>query len=136
MSNDNTTTVDDATGQDASVRSALAHGHVIDITTTGRRSGEPRRIEIVFHNIDGRIYITGSPRRETRAWLLNLRADPRLTFHLKSPVQADLAGTAREVTDDAERRAVVTWVVANAWNQQDVEAMARYSPIIEVSLAG
>ena len=34
-------------------------GHTIDITTTGRKTGEPRRIEIVFHNIDGRLIITG-----------------------------------------------------------------------------
>ena len=36
----------------------------------------------------------------TRAWLHNLRADPRLTFHLKQLVQADLPATAREITDE------------------------------------
>ena len=50
----------------------LERGHVIDITTTGRRSGKARRIEIVFHNIDGRIYISGMPRPNKREWLLNL----------------------------------------------------------------
>ncbi len=33
------------------LKGALEPGGVIDITTTGRRSGRPRRIEIVFHNI-------------------------------------------------------------------------------------
>ena len=56
---------------DANVSRALSHGQVIDITTTGRRTGQPRRIEIVFHNIDGRIYITGMPRSD-RARLLAL----------------------------------------------------------------
>ena len=42
---------------DPAIRQALSRGQVIDITTTGRRTGIPRRIEIVFHNIDGRIYI-------------------------------------------------------------------------------
>ena len=51
--------------QDA-VRRALGRGHVIDITTTGRKSGRPRRIEIVFHNIDGRIYISGTPNPPAR----------------------------------------------------------------------
>ena len=46
---------------------ALGHGHVIDITTTGRRTGEPRRIEIVFHNFGGRLYIWGMPRRTASA---------------------------------------------------------------------
>ncbi len=44
---------------DERIQRALSRGHRIDITTTGRRSGAPRRIEIVFHNIDGRIYISG-----------------------------------------------------------------------------
>ena len=46
---------------DDQIRRSLSRGHRIDITTTGRRTGKPRRIEIVFHNIDGRLYISGSP---------------------------------------------------------------------------
>ena len=78
------------------IRSALGSGHTIDITTTGRKTGEPRRIEIVFHNIDGRLIITGMPvANRKRGWLINLESDPDLTFHLKDSVQADLPGTAR-----------------------------------------
>ena len=114
---------------------SLAVGHTIDITTTGRRTGLPRRIEIVFHNIDGRLIITGSPRSERkRAWLYNLEADPHLTFHLKRGVVADLPATARVITDPTERRAIAEWVTTHAWRNQDVEAMTAYSPMIEVSL--
>jgi len=119
---------------DERVRQALRHGQVIDITTTGRRTGEPRRIEIVFHNIDGRIYISGTPRNRTRAWIHNLTDDPHLTFHLKGPVQADLPATARVVTDEAERRRVFEWITTHAWKSMDVEAMAEASPLIEVSI--
>ena len=121
---------------DEQVRRALTQGQVIDITTSGRRSGQPRRIEIVFHAIDGRIYITGMPRNTTRGWLHNLRADPRLIVHLKGEVKADLTATAREITDEAERRAVLRWVVEHAWRQQDVETMTRLSPLIEVEIDG
>ena len=41
------------------VQAALAVDMTIDITTNGRLSGELRRIEIWFLNIDGLIYITG-----------------------------------------------------------------------------
>lgn len=44
---------------DQPVRDALSRGGIIDITTTGRKSGQPRRLEIVFHNIDGRLYVSG-----------------------------------------------------------------------------
>ena len=118
--------------QDA-VRHALSRGDTIDITTTGRKSGSPRRIEIVFHNIDGRIYITGRPNPDrTRAWLLNVGADPRLTIHLKGAVRADVPATARVITDPDERQRVFDWVVANAWRSMDVDTMRAYSPLIEV----
>ena len=118
-----------------SINASLAHGHTIDITTTGRRTGVPRRVEIVFHNIDGRLIISGSPRSDhKRAWLLNLETDPHLTFHLKGKVSADLAATARVITDPSERRAIAEWITTNAWRNQDVEAMTDYAPMIEVSL--
>ncbi len=120
---------------DERVRRALARGHLIDITTTGRRSHQARRIEITFHVIDGRIYISGMPRADRkRGWLWNLEADPAITVHLKGAVQADLAGTARIITDDAERRAVADWIKANAWKDIDATAMVAHAPMIEVVL--
>jgi deazaflavin-dependent oxidoreductase (nitroreductase family) len=117
------------------INASLAHGHTIDITTTGRRTGLPRRIEIVFHNMNGRLIITGTPRSDhKRAWLYNLEADPSLTFHLKGSVDADLPATARVITDPSERRAIAEWVVANAWRNQDVEAMTAWAPMVEVTI--
>ena len=115
------------------IRAALTQGGLIDLTTTGRRTGEPRRVEIVFHAIDGRIVISGMPRREKRAWLANIEADPRVTIHLKRDVVADLPGAARVVTDEDERRALLAHV-ARTWGRDDVEVMVRYSPLIEVVL--
>jgi deazaflavin-dependent oxidoreductase (nitroreductase family) len=115
------------------IRTALARGKVIDITTTGRQSGEPRRIEIVFHNLDGKIYVSGQPRPEPRAWLRNLEADPRFTFHLKGETAADLDATARVISDEGERRAVLP-AIARIWKRDDLEEMVRYSPLIEVTL--
>jgi deazaflavin-dependent oxidoreductase (nitroreductase family) len=114
------------------IESALEHGHTIDITTTGRRTGEPRRIEIVFHNIGGRIYISGIPRREKRDWLLNLEAEPRFTFHLKGRLSTNLPAVARVIEDEAERREILPHVARN-WKRDDVDVMVRYSPLIEVT---
>jgi deazaflavin-dependent oxidoreductase (nitroreductase family) len=114
-------------------RALAARRDLIDITTTGRRTGTPRRIEIVFHNLGGRIYISGMPRRQKRDWLANLEADPRLTFHLKRTVTADLPARARIVVDEAERRAVLGEIIRTAWHDQDLEQMVRWSPLIEVT---
>ncbi|TMD15183.1 MAG: nitroreductase family deazaflavin-dependent oxidoreductase [Chloroflexi bacterium] len=123
--------VDMATTKDV-IEAALERGHTIDITTTGRRSGEPRRLEIVFHNVDGRIYISGTPYPRKRRWLLNLEADPHLIFHLKGKTKADLLATARVIDDGAERRRILPYI-ARAWKRDDLERMVRYSPLIEVS---
>jgi hypothetical protein len=120
---------------DERVRRALSRGHRIDVTTTGRQTGRPRRIEIVFHNFDGRIYISGLPSRQRRSWLANLAADPRLTFHLKGPVKADLPARARIIEDPADR-VTILGRIAEAWGRTDLDAMVRWSPLIEVEIEG
>jgi len=122
---------------DDTIRRALDRGHRIVITTIGRRTGTPRRIELVFHNLDGRIVISGIPfPGRTRAWIYNLEADPRITVHLKGPIaHADLDGTARVITDPEERRALLTGVARN-WGRTDLDAMVEDSPLIEVTVPG
>ena len=115
------------------IDAALQGVHTVDITTTGRKSGQPRKLEIVFHNIDGRIYISGIPVPKRRSWLANLDADPHMTFHLKGKVRADLPATARLIEDEAERRAILPHIARN-WGRKDLEQMVRYSPLIEVRL--
>lgn len=120
---------------DPSVRRALSHGHLIDITTTGRLTGAPRRVEITFHSLDGRIYISGIPHpTRTRAWIRNLEANPRFVFHLKAPVRADLPATARVIIDPEERTSVL-FRIARIW-RRDPEGMIAHSPLIEVSIDG
>jgi deazaflavin-dependent oxidoreductase (nitroreductase family) len=121
-----------ATPLDERITRALSRGHTIDITTIGRQSGLPRRIELVFHNIDGRIIISGLPGR--RSWYANLLADPRLTFHLKGAVKADLPGTARAIVEPGERRAVMARVARN-WGRDDLEVMLSRSPLVEVTFS-
>jgi len=113
------------------IEAALERGHTIDITTKGRRSGQARRLEIVFHNIGGRIYISGTPYPGKRKWLLNLEADPHFTFHLKGRTRADLPAVARVIDDETERREVLPHI-ARAWKRNDLDRMVRYSPLIEV----
>jgi deazaflavin-dependent oxidoreductase (nitroreductase family) len=117
------------------IRTSLRRGHTIDITTIGRRSGEPRRIEMMFHSFDGHVYISGMPNPgRTRAWLQNMRANPEFTFHLKQLVAADLPATAREITEPVERRAVIEQV-ARVWRQEP-QVMFEHSPLVEVTIAG
>lgn len=116
--------------RDERVARALSRGHTIDITTTGRRSGRAHRIETVFHNIDGRIVLSGMPGR--RDWYANLLADPHFTFHLKGAVKVDLPATARPILEPDERRELMARVAQN-WGRTDLDVMLVHSPLVEVS---
>jgi deazaflavin-dependent oxidoreductase (nitroreductase family) len=115
---------------DERVAQALSRGHTIDITTTGRRSGLARRIETVFHNVEGRIVLSGLPGK--RSWYANLLANPQFTFHLKGAVKADLLATARAIVEPVERHAVMERVAQN-WGRTDLDVMLVRSPLVEVT---
>jgi deazaflavin-dependent oxidoreductase (nitroreductase family) len=124
---------------DDGVIAALGADRVIDITTTGRKTGDPRRIEIWYHRVDDRFFITGSPGRP-RGWYANLVAEPAFTFHLKESATADLPATARPVTDAAEREALFDRILPPLGDfiskpGQEPAAWLADSPLVEVSFA-
>jgi deazaflavin-dependent oxidoreductase (nitroreductase family) len=115
-------------------QAALTNSQVIDLTTTGRRSGQLRRIEIFLHNDHGQLFITGMPRADrTRDWIYNIEADPNVVIHLKQSVVADVPATARVVTDPNKRRPFIE-AAARRWGRTDVPDMLRHSPLIVLSV--
>jgi len=115
-------------------RAALNRSQVIDLTTTGRRTGQLRRIEIFLHHEHGQLFITGMPRADrTRDWIYNIEADPHVVVHLKQSVVVDVPATARVVTDPDERRPFIE-AAARRWGRTDVPDMLRHSPLILLSV--
>jgi F420H(2)-dependent quinone reductase len=120
-------------------RDSTAWERTVDITTIGARSGRSRRIEIWFHHIDDRWYLSSTPAR--RDWYSNLQANPGFTFHLKHGVTADLPAAAAPVPDPVERRRIFQHIVED-FNQphnpaivhqpQRVEDWVNGSPLIEI----
>ena len=111
---------------------ALAEDRTIDITTIGRRSGEPKRIETWFHNLDGEIYLTGTPGR--RDWYANLATNPAFTFHLKGTATADLHARAFPITDADERREVLATILARLDRADALDQWVAGSPLVRVEL--
>jgi len=118
---------------DERVKQALEQGGVIDITTRGRNTGHPRRIEIRFQHIERQVYITGRPPRR-RDWYANLLAHPEFTFHLKQSIQADLPARATPILDQARRRAIIAAIHQKRGIYQDLEAWIESSPLVAVEL--
>jgi F420H(2)-dependent quinone reductase len=129
---------------DERIQRALENDRTIDITTTGRTSGQPRRIEIWMYRISTqgsglsltpdrhlRVFLSGSP--GTRDWYANLVRHPEFTFHLKGSVQADLPAIAHPITDEAERREVIRGIREDLGRgTQDLEDWVERSPLVEV----
>lgn len=113
----------------------------VDITTTGAKTGQARRIEIWFYRVDGEVYLSSQP--ASRSWYANLVANPRFTFHLKNGLRADLPAIAEPVLDADERRHVFSAIIDDlnhprhsAYLAQPVEPLEDWvdgSPLLRVT---
>ncbi|MFC7726837.1 nitroreductase family deazaflavin-dependent oxidoreductase [Nocardioides sp. GCM10028917] len=87
--------LDDAVGRLTGGRNSapalLAGLEVLDVTTTGRRSGQRRTSHLIATPYDGTLALLGTNfgQASTPAWALNLEADPRATITYR--------GVSREV---------------------------------------
>ena len=119
---------------DDAVRQALDRDTLIDITTTGRRTGQPRRTEIWFHYQDGRVLITGSP--GPRGWYANMTADPNFTWHFKQSLIRDVPAVATPIIDETERRALFARMMQLEQRMAHVEVddWAKRSALVQVEL--
>jgi len=82
------------------------------VTTTGRRTGQPHRIEIWFgaHPDGGRIYLLsgGGDRSD---WFRNLRAEPRIRLRIGDREW----GTTARIVDDPEEDALARRLLATKY---------------------
>ena len=69
------------------------------LTTTGRRSGQPREIEIWFTRHEGRYYLIAEHRDQAN-WVQNLRANPQVNIRVAG---SSMEGSARVMDAKAER---------------------------------
>ncbi len=123
------------------IQRALREDRLIDIITTGAKSGLSRKTEIWFTNVGGRIIVCGTPDaagtngpRARRDWLANLRANPEFQFCLKESVSVQLPARAVIIVDPEDRRRLMTAPETQWYRDQvaSVEDLVEGSPIVEV----
>lgn len=109
--------------------SELARHRTIDLTTIGRKTGRPRRIEIWWFHVDGRFVITGTPGR--RDWLANIYTTPEVTIHVAG---RDIQARATPI-DDPEVRARVFMDASTSWytTQAELDRLVETSPMVEIT---
>ena len=113
------------------IKGALARDGVVDITTIGRKSKKPRRIEIWYHSVDDRVFLSGLP--GPRSWYANILANPNFTFHLKEDVRADLPAKGTPILDKVERKRIISKILSRGRSSGDLEAWMTGSPLVEVT---
>lgn len=100
----------------------------IDLTTIGRKSGKPSRIEIWWFHVNGRFIITGTPGR--RDWYANVLANPDVIVHV---ADRDLPATAHPIPDPVLRAEVfdaprTRWYSSQTQRQHLIDK----APMIEI----
>jgi deazaflavin-dependent oxidoreductase (nitroreductase family) len=110
---------------------------VLELTTTGRRSGRPRPVMLTSPLMDGdRIVIVASKGGEDThpAWFLNLREDPQVTVSMKgAPGVAMLASIASSEERDRLWPIVVDEQARYGGYQENTE---REIPLVLLEPAG
>jgi deazaflavin-dependent oxidoreductase (nitroreductase family) len=101
----------------------------VEITTTGRRTGRPRRIETWRYRAGGRYWLTGSP--GSRDWYANLVAHPEFTLHLEN---FDLQVRGRVVTDLHERVRIFGEIMPGLDWAGSLESWLEGSPLVEIEM--
>ena len=116
------------------IRLALDSDRLVDITTTGRKTGKQHRIEVALRHLDGQIYLSNSP--GPRDWAANLLAKPEFTYHLKQSAQIDVAARATPITDVDEKRKLLTDILAKEDHLDQLEARMEGSHLFRVEVLG
>jgi deazaflavin-dependent oxidoreductase (nitroreductase family) len=108
---------------------------ILLLTTTGRRTGEPRTTPMMFHRDGDRVLIIasniGAPRHPD--WYLNLVAHPEVTVEVGDESGAARRAVARTLEGD-ERTAVWEMLKANYpfFAEHEVSAAPRVIPVVAV----
>lgn len=114
------------------VKAAMDRGGIADVTTTGRKSGQPRRIEIYFHQFDGEYFLTGRPGRR-RDWEANIRANPDFILHLKRGITEEVPVVGEPEPDRAVRRRILLRALVENWDSDPEKAEAAVDRWVEQS---
>ncbi|MEZ4710201.1 MAG: nitroreductase/quinone reductase family protein [Caldilineaceae bacterium] len=117
---------------DESIQKALQEDNLVDITVTGRQSGQPRKFEIMLRRDAGQYYIAGRP--EPKDWYANMLAEPQITLHLKQSAQADLPATAHVVLDQARRRQLFQQFFGDSDMMDNLDRWVASAKLIEITL--
>jgi deazaflavin-dependent oxidoreductase (nitroreductase family) len=109
----------------------VGNDSVCYLTTTGRRTGRPHRIEIWFLEYDDAVYLF-SGGGETSDWVRNLRREPLVQLELPDRQMRPYSATVLDrPADDLRRRMDARYYGTSAG--QDLTDWAQRSTVVQLT---
>jgi deazaflavin-dependent oxidoreductase (nitroreductase family) len=110
----------------------LAHLPFAYLTTTGRRTGTPHRIEIWFALDQDQVFLI-SGGRDRADWVRNIQANPAITIELGTE---SFDGTAEIIAPDSPEDHLARQLLVEKYRQgNDLEEWGRTSLPVRITLA-
>lgn len=101
------------------------------LTTTGRTTGTPHRIEIWFVRVDDTVYLMAGD-RDRSDWVRNLMASPHVELELGDRKRATRARVVHEASDeDSVARRLMLDKYARS-GSEDLDGWARSSLVVAI----
>ena len=94
-----------------STLAAVANVKTLKLTTTGRKSGQPRTAEIWFV-VDGDHLFVQAGKAAQKGWLVNVKSNPQVVLDIAG---TKLRGRATLIKDSAEREHVFALIRQKYW---------------------
>ena len=94
-----------------STLAAVANVKTLKLTTTGRKSGQPRTAEIWFV-VDGDHLFVQAGKAAQKGWLVNVKSNPQVALDIAG---TKLRGRATLIKDSAEREHVFALIRQKYW---------------------
>ena len=105
------------------------------LTTIGRQTGRPHRIEIWFAAEDGRVYLLAGG-RERSDWVRNLQANAHVTLELGDETHAGVARVLQPGTPEDQRARALLVGKYRAGDNLDEWGRTALAVVIEFSADG
>ena len=112
------------------IEKAIRNDRLVDITTTGRKSGNQYRKEVRLRQIDGQVYLTNNP--GTRDWAANLYAIPQFQYHFKESAEIDAIAVAKPVREESEKRQILYALLEKEGALDQLEARVAGSNLFKI----
>ena len=116
---------------DERIKIALEADSVVDITTIGRKSAQPHRVEVNVRHVEGQIYLSNRP-KNLRDWVANIKINPEFIYHFTQSVQLDFRARATPIHDPELRRQLFSVILEREGLMEELEDRITYSNLFKV----